>query len=468
MFRLRSVFVCFLAMCCLSLAAEADDYAVKLPSKVSKICQVQLVVNDGAIDSEGTIIDGCTMVPLRPIVTAMGGDIQKSKDGKNVLVRIANHDASVTVGERKATVDKRAIVLSMAPRLIKGYTCVPLRFFVDSIGARLDWSDNPKIAYLYSEDFEYINQTTSDPLVQAVFVSPLRPLVSGEVINFEVYAAPASSVCLDVAGIKNGISAYEDRPGRYLASLTVDPTMKASKAKVTAYVVDGRKTGGTAARHTVSVNETSVVASPDILSIYPASNSTVFDLRPTITIGTERQAFKDNTARVWFDDIEYTHQLVVNSDLAYWRPSYNLGIGKHSVCFQALDMAGRVISCKWYFTVASKQRNISSSEVTPNILLRVYTPRQGDTVNGVFSVVGRATAGSNVTISVVERTGHENGIVAVERARWTQTVKADVTGRFEAEFDTGTVRAGHRLGITVQAERDDYPSHELRFEVVRQ
>lgn len=465
--RFRIVFVCALILGCMSLAAWADDYAVKLPSKISTTCQVQLVVNDSVVESNGTIINGFTMVPLRPVINAIGGDVQKSKDGKSVLVRTAKHSACVTVGQRRATADQRQVELGTAPSIINGYTCVPLRFFVDSFGARLDWSNNPKIAYLYSEDFGYARQATSDPLVRAVFVSPLRPLVNGDVLNFEVYAAPSSSVYLSVAGVKSDIPAYEERPGRFLASLAIDSTMKATNAKVTAYTYASRKSNGTASRHKVTINEASATTSPDVLTVYPASNSTVFDARPAILIESQRDAFKENTIRLWFDESEYTHQLCSTSNEVAWRPSYNLSKGKHAVCFQAEDVAGHKISCRWYFTVASKQNNIGSSEAAPTILLRVRTPRPCDAVSDVFSVVGRATAGANVTISVVERVGHENGIVAADRAEWTQTVKADLTGRFEAEFDTSTVRSGHRLGIKVQAERDEYPSHEIMFEVVR-
>ena len=82
-------------------------------------------------------------------------------------------------------------------------------------------------------------------------------------------------------------------------------------------------------------------------------------------------------------------------------------------------------------------------------------------------MVGRATANSNVTITISELEGHERGIRSHRGFSITRTVQADLAGRFEAEFDLSTVRAGHRLRIVAEAENNTITSKPHFLEVVR-
>lgn len=449
--------------------AQADTTAV--PAKVPQADlshTVQLVVNDRILAVWGYILEGHTMVPLRAVAEAMNGQIAVDPQTKNITMSFPDLTVKFALEQRETSVNERRILMSKAPCRLQGTTYIPLRFFVDSCGARLDWSDYPKIAYLYSRDFQYERSEFSHGAIKAVFVSPHRELVSGDVLNIEVLALPASRVTLDIEGLQSDIPTYEERPGCYKAQLSISDTMKTFEGAVTANLVQNSQTARLTSHTKVSVNTpNSPSAHSTALRYSPGSNSHIVSRRPNITISYDDYSLQKDSIHLWFDEQEYTHQISYRTNCAIWRPAGELAFGKHHVRFSAKDTQGTPVTCDWYFAVVPDREFVSDSSALPTTKLRVSSPRFGDSVSDIFLVIGRATAGANVTVTVSEREGHERGIVSSPGITLTRTVKADLTGRFQAEFDVSAVRAGHRLGIVAEAELNTNVSQPYRIEVIR-
>ncbi|MBQ7569167.1 copper amine oxidase N-terminal domain-containing protein [bacterium] len=447
-------------MALLTNSAFADDYYSD--------DNVQLVVNDHVIPSSGTIINGCTMVPLRAIVEAMGGQIRTDKAATSIAATIGQSQAEFRLGQREVCIDGRRVLMSQATTRLQGITCIPLRFFADSWGARLDWSNEPKAVYIYSSEFRYSQKPSADGAIKAVFVSPSRALVSGDVMHIIVMGSPASRVTVDIEGVRSDIPAYEDRPGRYLAELPIDDTMHTDSGTITAKLEANGQQQKRIANDRATINIGTHAHTDDhTVSYSPGSNSIIDTKRPNITVRYSGCPLQRDSIHLWFDEQEYTHQLAFRPGFAIWRPSADLPYGKHHVRFTAIDSLGNPLSCEWYFVVSLAHAVISDSEELPRTLLNVFSPRFGDSVGEIFSVVGRATANSNVTITISELEGHERGIRSHRGFSITRTVQADLAGRFEAEFDLSTVRAGHRLRIVAEAENNTITSKPHFLEVVR-
>ncbi len=443
--------------------AASDASASELPDSST----VQLVVNDRVIEAPASIVDGCTMVPLRAVAEAMGGQITADASAQHITMSLNGLSASFTLGSREVDIERRRVLMSRAACLMKGSACVPLRFFVDSCGARLDWSEDPKIAYLYARDFRYKNNSSNNT-IKAIFLSPRRPLTSGDTLIIEIAAAPALRITVDIEGVKNDIPTYEERPGRYKAEVAIDDTMRAADGTVIAKTLKNAENVSLTARYKVTVNTaSSCTDAKGVLRYSPAGHSLIASRRPNITVSYDNYSLQKNSVHLWFDEQEYTHQINYRSDSAVWRPASDVSFGRHHVRFAAKDSTGSPICCDWYFSVVPDREVITDSEALPVTKLRISSPRYGDSVNDIFSVIGRATAGSDVTITVREREGHERGIVSSPGIALTRTVKADLTGRFQAEFDVSAIRAGHRLGITAEADMNSVVSEPFRIEVVR-
>lgn len=97
-----------------------------------------------SFDADPYITDaGNTMVPFRAIFEKAGAVVQWDDETKTVVAVKDNGESSVSVvlqiDSDKAFVNDRMLELESAPELTADRTFVPLRFVMESLGAKLDW-----------------------------------------------------------------------------------------------------------------------------------------------------------------------------------------------------------------------------------------------------------------------------------------------------------------------------------------
>jgi len=105
-------------------------------------------------DAHGYSADGRTLVPLRPIAEWLGADV--SYRAPRITITLATTVVGLTVNSANATIDGRAVTLSVPARVYGGITCVPLRFVAEAFGLQ--------VSYHAGEDPE-MNKTSGIPLV---------------------------------------------------------------------------------------------------------------------------------------------------------------------------------------------------------------------------------------------------------------------------------------------------------------
>lgn len=88
---------------------------------------------------EPVIRNGRTLVPVRGLAEALGGNVEWN--GKNKQVTIVNGDVNITltIGSLNATVNGRNVKLDVPAVIEKGRTLVPLRFVMENMGAKVDY-----------------------------------------------------------------------------------------------------------------------------------------------------------------------------------------------------------------------------------------------------------------------------------------------------------------------------------------
>lgn len=88
---------------------------------------------------EPVIIDGTTLVPMRPIFTALGTTIDWDAETKTVFASKGVKNISLTIGSKKAKVNNTYYTLDVAGTLIEGSTYVPVRFISEALGVTVNW-----------------------------------------------------------------------------------------------------------------------------------------------------------------------------------------------------------------------------------------------------------------------------------------------------------------------------------------
>lgn len=120
-----------------------------------KINDVNYTVNGQVkkMDAKPFISNSRTLVPLRFIVEAIGGDVQWDGDSRVVTVNSNGKNIILPINSKKITVDGREIAIDQAA-IIKGdRTYVPIRFIAENLGMNVNYiNESREIEISFFED----------------------------------------------------------------------------------------------------------------------------------------------------------------------------------------------------------------------------------------------------------------------------------------------------------------------------
>ena len=120
-----------------------------------KINDVNYTVNGQAkkMDAKPFISNSRTLVPLRFIIEAIGGDVQWDGDTRVVTVNSKGKNIILPIDSKKITVDGKEIAIDQAA-IIKGdRTYVPIRFVAENLGMNVNYiNESREIEISYFED----------------------------------------------------------------------------------------------------------------------------------------------------------------------------------------------------------------------------------------------------------------------------------------------------------------------------
>jgi len=101
------------------------------------------------LDSPPIIKNGRTLLPIRPVVGALGGSVSWDGNEKKVTVILGSTTIELWIGKNTARVNgvSKPIDSSnskVVPEIINGRTMLPLRFVTENLGCQLQWDPNTK------------------------------------------------------------------------------------------------------------------------------------------------------------------------------------------------------------------------------------------------------------------------------------------------------------------------------------
>ena len=120
-------------------AANTDKPAAATKTILLQIGSTAVLVDDQAIinDVAPVIRNDRTLVPIRVITEALGGQVAWNEAAKEVTLTVNGKEIKMTIGK---ALEKYGV----APVIIGGRTFVPVRFVADELGAVTTWDDATK------------------------------------------------------------------------------------------------------------------------------------------------------------------------------------------------------------------------------------------------------------------------------------------------------------------------------------
>ncbi|MDR1643487.1 MAG: copper amine oxidase N-terminal domain-containing protein [Clostridiales bacterium] len=101
-----------------------------------------LFINGSIIKNANvTLESGRSLVPLRLISETLGATVGWDEKTSTVTINDGDHMITLVIGSTSPQLDGKEIQIDVAPRIIGGYTYVPLRFIAESLSCSVEWSD---------------------------------------------------------------------------------------------------------------------------------------------------------------------------------------------------------------------------------------------------------------------------------------------------------------------------------------
>lgn len=115
---------------------------------------IQVFLDDILIefDQEALLIAGRVLVPVRKIFETLDGTVSWNQKEQSVNGEINGNKICLVVGEKKATVNGKSIMLDVPAQIISNRVLVPVRFIADSIGKKSNWDQNNYMVRLSSKE----------------------------------------------------------------------------------------------------------------------------------------------------------------------------------------------------------------------------------------------------------------------------------------------------------------------------
>lgn len=140
------------------------------------------------------VIQGRTLVPLRPIFEALGVQLTWQAETKTIIGTKGNINIVLKIGDRQALKGTEVITLDVPPQILYGRTLVPLRFIAESMGTYVSWDGEKKVVRISTRGAIPV----SGNLVAIGDYDPSRPLRLtariNQTVDFEVDMEPGAVV----------------------------------------------------------------------------------------------------------------------------------------------------------------------------------------------------------------------------------------------------------------------------------
>ncbi|GIP25697.1 hypothetical protein J23TS9_08270 [Paenibacillus sp. J23TS9] len=99
-------------------------------------------------------VNGNIMIPFRVVGENLGFDVAWEQKTRTVTIKKDSEVIKLVVNQKTADVNGTKVSLNIAPILRTDTVIVPIRFVSEQMGLKVNWDNNKKIVYLYTQEIE--------------------------------------------------------------------------------------------------------------------------------------------------------------------------------------------------------------------------------------------------------------------------------------------------------------------------
>ena len=124
---------------------------MKLESPMLSVDGIEQEIDPGR-GTAPIIITGRTMVPIRAVVEAMGGEVGWDQGSQKITLKARGNLVEMWMNKTDITINGAAKKMDVAPVAKDGRTFVPVRFAAENLNCKVDWINSTKEAVIVYEE----------------------------------------------------------------------------------------------------------------------------------------------------------------------------------------------------------------------------------------------------------------------------------------------------------------------------
>jgi len=97
-------------------------------------------------------VNGNVMIPFRVVGENLGFDVAWEQKTRTVTIQKDSKVMKLVVGQKTADINGKKVSMNIAPILRTDTVIVPIRFVSEQMGLAVNWDNQKKIVYLYTQD----------------------------------------------------------------------------------------------------------------------------------------------------------------------------------------------------------------------------------------------------------------------------------------------------------------------------
>lgn len=136
---------------------EDTVVSMQINNPVMKVNGIETEI-DAENHTSPEIVNGRTMLPLRTVIEAFGGNVSWNSIDKTVILSLEDDTVILAIGNTTAYCNDKKSVLDTAPAIINGRTMLPVRYVAESFNLGVAWDNSTKTIYIVRNGFDETEQ----------------------------------------------------------------------------------------------------------------------------------------------------------------------------------------------------------------------------------------------------------------------------------------------------------------------
>ncbi|MCR3956250.1 MAG: stalk domain-containing protein [Gudongella sp.] len=165
-------------------------------------------------DSPPIIEEGRTLVPLRAIFESLEAEVEWDPIDRKVTSTKGETTIVLYIGNTKATVNGETIIMDVPPRIINGRTLVPVRFITEAFGGDVKWDGIDRIVNILT-DINEVETGLNIPglnLTQNEFTALPNWVKEGLNLSMIDKGYDSAKIYLDSLSVQKGVKISDIQP----------------------------------------------------------------------------------------------------------------------------------------------------------------------------------------------------------------------------------------------------------------